>query len=154
MLDNIYKIRIILWLGLFFVLPSYCVAFSPDSLWIQTTDTLLVEEEDPFLPIFTFVEPTPEFPGGTAELEKFFSKNIKYPPAAQEAGIEGDAICRFTITQDGSIADIKIIESSSNLFNKEIVRVMKKMPKWNPGNARGIRKKMHIKIPFVFKLTD
>src|ERR1043165_1309991 len=46
-----------------------------------------VEEVKP--QIFTYVDRMPDFPGGQTELMKFLQKNLRYPPAARENGIEG-----------------------------------------------------------------
>ena len=72
----------------------------------------------------------PEYPGGPAECMKFLSKNIRYPKKARENGIQGRVVVQFYVETDGSIDDIKIVNSVSWELNDEAKRVIKKMPKW------------------------
>jgi protein TonB len=39
-------------------------------------------------------------------------------------------------------------------FEQEIMRVMKKMPKWNPGALNGARVSVYFKIPVVFEIPE
>ncbi|MCC9169116.1 energy transducer TonB, partial [Pontibacter harenae] len=54
---------------------------------IEGTGAIVEEviEEKPY----TYVEQMPQFPGGDGELLKWLGKNMRYPAAAQRAGIEG-----------------------------------------------------------------
>ena len=43
---------------------------------------------------------------------KYINKNIKYPAIAQQQGVQGRVIIKFTIEKDGSITDITTIRFS------------------------------------------
>ena len=101
------------------------------------------------------VEKVPEFPGGMTELMKFIQENMRYPKSAAKKGIEGRVICKFTIKKDGSIdhKSIIVIRGLHKSLDKEAIRIIKKMPKWKPGedfNGQAIDYKYN--IPFYFKL--
>ena len=49
---------------------------------------------------------------GQEELMKYINKNIKYPAIAQQQGVQGRVIIKFTIEKDGSITDITTIRFS------------------------------------------
>ena len=111
-----------------------------------------VEEEEEEV-IFKVVETMPEFPGGSKALFKYLSENVKYPVIAQENGIQGRVICQFTINKDGSIVDVEVVRSGGDpSLDKEAVRVIKSMPKWNPGKQRGKPVRVKYTVPVNFKL--
>jgi len=103
--------------------------------------------------VFKVVETMPSFPGGDAALMKFISDNVRYPAIAQENGIQGRAICQFTVEKDGSISDIQIVRSAGDeTLDKEAKRVIKSMPKWSPGKQRGKAVRVSYTIPINFRL--
>jgi protein TonB len=103
--------------------------------------------------VFKVVETMPSFPGGDAALMKFISDNVRYPAIAQENGIQGRAICQFTVERDGSISDIQIVRSAGDeTLDKEAKRVIKSMPKWSPGKQRGKAVRVSYTIPINFRL--
>ena len=112
-----------------------------------------VEEEEEVETVFVIVENMPEFQGGTERLFKYLSENLKYPVIAQENGIQGRAICQFVVNRDGSIVDVEVVRSSGDAsLDKEAVRVIKSMPKWNPGKQRGKAVRVKYTLPVSFKL--
>ena len=109
-----------------------------------------VEEDET---VFVVVETMPEFPGGQAELMKYLSNNVKYPVIAQENGIQGRVVCQFVVNRDGSIVDVEVVRSSNEAsLDREAVRVIKSMPKWNPGKQRGKAVRVKYTVPVNFKL--
>lgn len=82
----------------------------------------------------------PEFPdGGMSALMEYLSKNIKYPEAAMKKGTQGRATVQFVVEKDGSITNVKILRGIDPELNKEAVRVISAMPKWNPAHKRRSR---------------
>ena len=111
------------------------------------------EEEEEEQVIFVVVETMPEFPGGQAALFKYLSENVKYPVIAQENGIQGRVTCQFVVNKDGSIVDVEVVRSGGDAsLDKEAVRVIKSMPKWNPGKQRGKAVRVKYTVPVNFKL--
>lgn len=111
------------------------------------------EEEEEEEVIFMVVETMPEFPGGQQALFKFLSDNVKYPVIAQENGIQGRVICQFVVNKDGAIVDVEVVRSGGDpSLDKEAVRVIKSMPKWNPGKQRGKAVRVKYTVPVNFRL--
>ena len=104
--------------------------------------------------IFVVVERTPEFPGGMGELMKFLQRNVRYPAAAQQAGIQGKVEVEFTVKKDGSVSDVKVIRSVNPELDAEAVRVISAMPKWKPGEQRGTPVDARFEMPIVFRLSE
>ena len=75
-------------------------------------------------------EMLPEFPGGIDKLIQYLTSEIKFPKKQRNLGVQGLVIVSFFILEDGSVANIHVIESPNEDFSKEAIRVVKKMPKW------------------------
>ena len=102
--------------------------------------------------IFDVVEKMPEFPGGNAALMSYLAKNIKYPTIAQENGTQGRVIVQFVVNKDGSIVDAKVARSVDPYLDKEALRVINSMPKWNPGMQRNKPVRVKYTVPVMFRL--
>ena len=102
--------------------------------------------------VFEYVEQMPSFPGGMAALMQYLSKNIKYPPVAEEMNIQGRVICTFVVERDGSVSDIRIAKSVDPSLDKEAVRVVSAMPRWIPGRQNGQMVRVKYTLPVTFRL--
>ena len=98
------------------------------------------------------VQEQPEFPGGAAEMYKFWDKIKKYPDMEYEAGISGKVYVEFTVEKDGSIENVSVRRGVSAGLDKEAVRMIKAMPKWNPGKMNGKPVKCRFTLPVNFIL--
>lgn len=102
--------------------------------------------------VFDVVEQMPSFPGGMAALMAYLQKNIKYPPVAEENGIQGRVVCSFVVERDGSVTDIKVAKSVDPSLDKEAVRVVGAMPRWIPGKQNGQSVRVKYTLPVTFRL--
>ena len=102
--------------------------------------------------VHDFVEQMPSFPGGMGALMSWLSQNIKYPVIAAENGVEGRVIVQFVVEKDGSVNGVKVVRGKDPSLDKEAVRVVSKMPKWNPGKQRGKPVRVKYTVPVTFRL--
>ena len=102
--------------------------------------------------VFDVVEQMPSFPGGMAALMAYLQKSIKYPPVAEENGIQGRVVCTFVVERDGSVTDVKVAKSVDPSLDKEAVRVVSAMPKWIPGKQNGQSVRVKYTLPVTFRL--
>ena len=115
------------------------------------------------------------FPGGQKALTKFLDKNLQYPDAAGDYGVEGSVVMTFFVEKDGTLSEISANDCKIERFNttkfsqeteskqkelkkqfallfaKEGARVIRKMPKWTPGmiNGENVRTKINQRITFI-----
>ena len=95
----------------------------------------------------------PEFPGGMQALMKYLQQNINYPRISRENGSQGRSFIAFVVNTDGSIQDVEVMKSSSDVYlDKEAVRVVTGMPKWNPGKQAGKAVRVRFTLPVTFRL--
>lgn len=104
--------------------------------------------------IFTYVEEVSQFPGGMEAFYKFLRDNIKYPHAAREMEVEGRVIVSFVVEKDGSITDVQVLKGIREDMDKEAVRVVKTMPKWQVAKMNGKAVRHKNTIPILFKLAN
>ena len=101
--------------------------------------------------VFEVVDEMPSFPGGQSALFDFMAKNIKYPEVAVECGIEGRVLVTFIVKKDGSLSDVRVAKSVDPSLDKEAVRIIKSMPKWNPGTHKGMYVNVKFTLPVTFR---
>ena len=104
--------------------------------------------------VYRIVDILPSFPNGPAALFKYLSSAIKYPVFCEENGIEGRVICSFIVEKDGSISAVEVIKSADKSLDLEAARVVRNMPKWNPGKKDGKVVRVKYAVPVTFKIVD
>ena len=102
--------------------------------------------------IFQVVEVQPKFPGGMEALIKYIKDNVRYPAICKEQKIQGRVIVQFVVNPDSTISDVQVIKPVNPHLDKEAVRVVKAMPKWEPGKQRGEAVKVRFTLPVTFRL--
>ncbi|MBP3638733.1 MAG: energy transducer TonB [Muribaculaceae bacterium] len=113
-------------------------------------ETKPVEEEKVYN--IAMVEQKPEFVGGEAAMYKWLSDHINYPAAAAEEGVSGRVVVEFEVSKTGSIEKVRVIRGRHPALDKEALRVVKAMPKWNPGRNNGQPVKVTYTLPVTFRL--
>ena len=103
---------------------------------------------------FEAVEQPASFPGGQGQLMAWLSNHLRYPEEAQKNGTQGKVIVKFVVEKDGSITNAQVVRSVSADLDAEALRVMKQMPKWNPGKNNGTTVRSYFVLPFNFKLQN
>lgn len=109
---------------------------APESAVIETADVM------------------PEYPGGTAALIRFLSKNLRVPEDAMAAGQKIRVPVKFVVNKDGILSDVAFLTQTDKVFMKEIIRVMAKMPKWKPGLQQGRAVAVYLTIPVIFDMGE
>jgi TonB family protein len=95
----------------------------PDSIMAETTPTV--------------VNRAAAFPGGDDVWMNFLSKNIK-APTELKANEQKIVMVQFLVRENGAINELEILKSAGPAFDKEILRVLKRMPYWKPAVENGL----------------
>lgn len=92
----------------------------------------------------------PAFPGGAAAWSDFISRDL-YPPYTLREGEVKEALVQFLVAADGSTRDFKILQSAGEDFDEELLRVIKRTPKWKPAieNGRSVAATVTQRVVFV-----
>jgi protein TonB len=94
-------------------------------------------------------EVMPAYPGGMAALRKFLEKNLNSPEDLEEGNTVTVRV-KFIVGYDGKLKGFEILQDGGASFNKEVIRVLKKMPEWIPGRANGENVSVYYTIPVKF----
>lgn len=127
----------------------------PDLTFIDVDPEPMPEPPEPVFvpePIVDFAEVEPSFPGGEGAMAEWISDNIHYPEMSAQVGEQGIVYIQFVVNTDGSIEQVKTRRGVSDALDSEAKRVVKKMPKWTPGEQAGKPVRVRFTLPIHFKL--
>lgn len=99
------------------------------------------------------IEVKPEFPGGNDKLTTYFSKYFQYSDEMKEAELRGKIFASFIMERDGTLTDIKIIRGIGYGTEKTALEVLKKMPRWSPGEQNGKKVRCSYIVPITIYAT-
>jgi protein TonB len=94
--------------------------------------------------------------GGINKVYQFVQEKFEYPERCQSEGINGYVLLKFVVDVDGSISDVKPIETTADCpeFTKEAIRVLLAAPKWTPAQNGGKPVKAYRKIPIKLEVAE
>jgi protein TonB len=102
------------------------------------------KEETQFIPL----EKSPEFPGGYAAWSNFLNRYLQ-TPGDLDPGEKKVVLISFLVDVNGAVTGFKVVQSGGNTFDNEVIRVLKKMPKWKPAIQNG----HPVAVPFTQPVT-
>ena len=111
-----------------------------------------VQEEVEDAPPVRFAEKMPEYVGGMEAMYSFLKNELQYPEVARNNNIQGTVLLEFVIERDGSVSNVKPLVSLYPECDAEAIRVVKKMPKWKPGEQMGKPVRCYFNLPIRFTL--
>lgn len=96
----------------------------------------------------------PRFMGGTLSyFRTWVMKNVQYPMEMLQQKIQGRVVVSFTIERDGSLTNIKVLETPHPLFSEAVSLVLSQAPKWVPGMSDGSPVRVSYTLPVDFRTT-
>lgn len=97
--------------------------------------------------IYKKTEVPPEFVGGKEALFEYINENINYPENVQK----GNVYVAFVVTKYGEIRDVRVVKGVNEGCDKEALRIIKNMPKWDPGMEKGKIVSSVYGLPIIFR---
>lgn len=89
------------------------------------------------------------FPGGLSAFSSFLSKHLR-APADLSPGEKKTVLAQFKVDINGKISEIVILNSAGENYDKEVIRVLNKMPAWKPAVQNGHKTAIYFKQPVSF----
>ena len=99
--------------------------------------------------VYTVAEVMPTFKGN---LYQWLSKNLRYPKDAVSRKEQGRVMVCFIVTDKGEVIKPEIVRSVTPSLDKEALRVVSKMPAWNPGRNGNKNVATKYMLPIIFSL--
>ncbi|PWB19946.1 energy transducer TonB [Flavobacterium sp. HTF] len=118
---------------------------------VGTGPVAAVVEEDNNVYNTAGIEVKPDFPGGIEKFYKFVGNNYKTP---EEEGLKGKVYVTFVVEKDGSLTDIKVLRDIGYGTGAEAIRVLKKCPKWTPGEQNGKKVRVLYSLPITIQSAE
>lgn len=131
------------------MLLLFCLAFS------QNRQNVLCQREDRICQLME-LDSVPKFVGGYDSLLAYFDKHFIMPEIYADANIQGQVICKFVVTENGNIMDVKVLQGIDKELDEEVVRVISSMPQWCSGKKKGqaVKSMYFLPIYIRIKLAD
>lgn len=140
---------------------------------IVPNDEVIIDEQefipledypDNFEPVFITPEEVVDEPETEVDIKpRFMGKDdkafrewivskIKFPEDAIINGLTGTVKAKFIVGTDGQLSNIEIVRGAHPVIDKEVIRVIKLSPEWEPGfkNGKYVRTWYSITISFKF----
>jgi periplasmic protein TonB len=120
-------------------------------------ETISIVEEEPIVidivePVVDFPDVEAQFPGGEENMRKWMQENINYPEISMENGDQGRVYLKFVVERDGTITNVEVIKGTTRDLDNEAKRIVRNMPKWNPGEYSGNKVRSSFTLPINFEL--
>lgn len=100
--------------------------------------------------IFDDPEVMARFPRGEDSLLAFISRNLSYPRT--HVCFEGVVYVEFEVDEQGIVSKPRIIKGLGNGIDKEVLKLIKLMPKWKPALNNKLPVKSSFILPVGFEL--
>lgn len=94
------------------------------------------------------------FAGGEAGWRKYLEKNFKIPERAINLAKNGTGMFAFTVETDGSLKEIRLLQSVEYSFDDAMLSLLKTGPKWQPALKKGQPVKAYRKQPMTIRIDN
>lgn len=85
-------------------------------------------------------------------LSTYVAQNFSLPPLAKLENASAKALASFVIEADGTINTVTILRPSSPSIDRELVNVIRLMPRWNPAKSHGKAVRSRQFLPLTVRL--
>lgn len=96
------------------------------------------------------------FPGGTNSWRSFLVKNLNGATPVDNGAPEGTytVIVQFIVDKDGNISDLKALTNHGYGMEEEVLKLLKKSPRWEPAIQNGRQVKAYRRQPVTFQVEE
>ncbi len=140
------RFRILIYIILFFI-GEFCIPLNAMELNAFASD---ISNDS----IYQTVDRVPVFKKAGGNVQKYLSKQIKYPIDALAKEIEGKVMVSFVVSKQGSIANIEVLNGLCESIDKEALRVVSLLGKWKPGVVNDEKVHTKVTLPVHFYISD
>lgn len=134
---------------------------APEAIEVKDRDEIISIESAPIIKEYdentiyntAGIEVKPEFPGGNNKLASYISNNFVYTDEMKEAELKGKVFVSFVVERDGYLTDIKIIRGLGYGTEEAVLRILKRMPRWMPGEQNGKKVRCAYSFPITIYAT-
>ena len=138
------------------LMSCFILVLTTTIVWFQSCTAQNGKESDEYVmkkdSVFSYVHKMPEL---QVDIIEFISENLEYPEEAKKKNIEGRVTIKFIVNKDGDVVNEQVVSSPDPLLTKAALEVVRKLPKWKPGeNGKGDKVNVYFNLPINFKMDD
>jgi len=104
--------------------------------------------------VYSVVDVPARFPGGMKRLFSYLNSVKVYPADMLEQKKEGKVYVKFVIDREGKVTQPKVIKSLCPSADKEALRIIKQMPRWEPARQGGEPVASYYTLPVTFAIKS
>ncbi len=106
--------------------------------------------------IYTKVDEEAAFPGGEGSWRSYIEQNIDPTVPGKNKAPEGvyTVLIQFVVDLDGKITNIRALTNYGYGMEAEVIRLLKKAPRWKPAMIQGKPVKAYRKQPVTFQVVS
>lgn len=101
--------------------------------------------------IYEHPDKSAAFTYGGMKVKDYLIRNLQIPENPIGQDNEHPLVVSIVINENGEVADVSVIDHGSPDLDREVVRVIKAMPRWEPAIVNGQKVCSRIDMPIVFK---
>ena len=94
-------------------------------------------------------ETSPVFPGGEESLQNDIHDEMQLPEELINRHFVAHLTVEVVIDEDGKVSDAWVTKSDQKAIDSEVVRCLKKLPRWEPGQRNGKPATMIYTFPII-----
>jgi Gram-negative bacterial TonB protein C-terminal len=129
------KPEILLWNQLFSVNSTDIMEVVENNITELSTDKIALDDDK----VANDVQIKAHYPCGEAAFRDYVAGDFVYPQRCQDEGINGSVRLRFVVDEAVRISRVQAIEETKSCpkFIADVIRVLKKSPRWVLGQKNG-----------------
>jgi hypothetical protein len=162
-------INLFMQLPAYLVIPAFCFSIilsinkashflsTPQNLQDTLPSTLIdTRDTGSQLKIFEKVDVEADFPGGVNGWRQYLEQNLNADVPVVKGAPAGKymVVVQFIVAKDGTVSDIKALTRYGYGMEQEVVRIIKKSPKWSPAQQNGRTVNAYRKQPITFVVQE
>jgi periplasmic protein TonB len=89
----------------------------------------------------------PKFPKGNDRIQPWIVANISHSQIDRMELSGGTIYVSFVVERDGSVSNVSILKGLESVIDKEAIRLIKSMPKWEPGRNSDVPVRVRLNLP-------
>jgi TonB family protein len=90
--------------------------------------------------------------GGKHAFDVYLNRQVRYPNVAANRRVQGRVTIEFTVQQNGTLSDFKIIKGIGAGCDDELIRLVKEGPAWLPNRVNGVAVDSKVRVDLKFVL--
>lgn len=102
--------------------------------------------------VYRQTEEAASFSWNNQNLNQYIAANLVLPPYLKKEALMGRALVHLIIERDGTLSNISIAKPFSPSLDRNIVSLLRRMPKWSPAKQEGKPVRSFWFIPVNIKL--